>query len=54
MSNQIQANTLSPNQLKRIEATLKRIRGGLSRASADPFDEPAHTFQPEAFRNEHT
>jgi hypothetical protein len=39
---------LNDEQLKRIAATLKRIRGGLSKAETNQFSEPAHTFNPEA------
>lgn len=39
---------LTPDQEKRIAATLKRIRAGLSLAKADPNSEPAHIFHPEA------
>lgn len=40
---------LSEDQMKRIDATLKRIRGGLSRFSFAKPTEPAHVYQPEAF-----
>lgn len=39
---------LSKDQLKRIKATLARIRGGLSKLKVDQFGEPAHIFLPEA------
>lgn len=42
------SDQLNDEQLKRITATLKRIRGGLSQAETDQFSEPAHTFKPEA------
>ncbi|MEO4042687.1 hypothetical protein AAFN47_13870 [Hoeflea sp. CAU 1731] len=42
-------NKLTEDQLKQIEATLKRIRGGLSRFSFAKPTEPAHVYQPEAF-----
>lgn len=38
---------LTADQEKRIEATLKRIRAGLSRSESDQFDEPSHIFDPE-------
>jgi len=38
---------LTDDQLARIEATLKRIRGGLSKFTAQPAQEPAHFFVPE-------
>ncbi|MFP1677648.1 hypothetical protein ACLD02_03065 [Alloalcanivorax sp. C16-2] len=40
---------LSQDQQDRIDATLKRIRGGLARFRATRPQEPAHTFKPEAF-----
>ncbi|MFZ1728127.1 MAG: hypothetical protein WBO29_03215 [Albidovulum sp.] len=42
------SDQLSEDQLKRIKATLARIRGGLSKLEADQFREPAHIFVPEA------
>jgi len=42
------AKQLTEDQQKRISATLKRIRAGLSRADDDQFAEPGHTFNPEA------
>lgn len=42
------SDQLSDDQLKRIEATLKRIRSGLTKTKANPFNEPAHIFKPEA------
>jgi hypothetical protein len=38
---------LTRDQLARIEATLKRIRGGLSKFDVEPAQEPAHLFSPE-------
>jgi hypothetical protein len=38
---------LTDDQLARIEATLKRIRGGLSKFTPQPAQEPAHFFAPE-------
>lgn len=43
---------LTQDQENRIAATLKRIRGGLSRKQADQFEEPAQIFVPEAFNAE--
>jgi hypothetical protein len=37
---------LSEDQLKRIAATLERIRDGLSRAEPVTAPEPAHLFTP--------
>jgi hypothetical protein len=37
---------LTEEQLARIEATLKRIRGGLKKATIAPGTEPAHIFSP--------
>lgn len=45
------ADQLTNEQVKRIEDTLKRIRGGLAKSEADPLREPGHTFDPEAFRD---
>lgn len=41
--------TLSDDQKKRIQATLKRIREGLERGQKPVFSEPAHSFAPEAY-----
>ena len=41
---------LTKDQLRRIEATLARIRGGLAKAAPAAFEEPAHVFKPEAYR----
>ena len=38
---------LTEDQLARIAATLKRIRGGLDKFSPRRIDEPAHVFAPE-------
>ena len=43
---------LSDDQLKRIKATLARIRGGLSKVKVGQFSEPAHIFSPEAQSND--
>ncbi|WP_161635689.1 hypothetical protein [Actibacterium mucosum] len=40
--------SLTEDQEKRIAATLKRIRAGLSGAAGDHFGEPSHLFDPEA------
>lgn len=42
------AEKLTEDQKERIAATLRRIRGGLSRAIGDQCSEPAHIFKPEA------
>lgn len=44
------ANTpaLTDDQQKRIAATLSRIRGGLNASEGSAFEEPAHTYVPEA------
>ncbi|MEO0544403.1 MAG: hypothetical protein AAFY99_11345 [Pseudomonadota bacterium] len=42
------SDDLTEDQKKRIEATLKRIQAGLSRADIKQLDEPAHIFDPEA------
>ena len=41
---------LTDDQLARIDATLKRIRGGLRKFSAVTTQEPAHLFAPEVHR----
>ena len=41
------AEQLSEEQKKLISQTLKRIRGGLRRFTADQFSEPSHVFSPE-------
>lgn len=38
---------LTRDQLARIEATLKRIRGGLGKFDVELPQEPAHLFCPE-------
>jgi hypothetical protein len=38
---------LTRDQLARMAATLKRIRGGLSKFGVEPAPEPAHLFSPE-------
>lgn len=38
---------LTDEQLARIEATLRRIRGGLKRGTVEAGEEPAHLFTPE-------
>lgn len=38
---------LTEEQQARIEATLKRIRGGLRKITIAPGEEPAHLFSPE-------
>lgn len=38
---------LTDEQWARIEATLRRIRGGLRRGTVEPGEEPAHLFAPE-------
>jgi hypothetical protein len=38
---------LTEEQLARIDATLKRIRGGLKKIEIAPGEEPAHLFTPE-------
>jgi len=45
------SDQLSDDQLKRIKATLARIRGGLSKVKVDQFSEPAHIFKPETLNN---
>ena len=40
---------LTEDQEMCIEATLKRIRGGLHREPSKQFEEPAHVFKPESF-----
>ncbi|WP_187292569.1 hypothetical protein [Octadecabacter antarcticus] len=40
------AEKLTEDQQKRIAATLRRIRAGLSRATGGQFSEPAHLFKP--------
>jgi len=42
------SDELTEDQKKRIEATLRRIREGLSRTKNSDLDEPAHIFDPEA------
>lgn len=39
-------------QERRIAETLARIRAGLGRPLAEPFQEPAHLFKPEAFHDQ--
>ncbi len=41
------SNEMTEDQQKRIEATLRRIRDGLSKASFGQFSEPSHIFDPE-------
>ncbi len=38
---------LTRDQLARMAATLKRIRGGLDKFDVEPAQEPAHFFSPE-------
>lgn len=38
---------LTDDQWARIEATLKRIRGGLKKIKIEPEQEPAHMFASE-------
>lgn len=41
---------LTEDQQSRIVATLARIRGGLNAPKGSQFEEPAHTYVPEAHR----
>lgn len=42
---------LTEDQIARIEATLRRIRGGLDNFSLKLIYEPAHIFVPEVQKN---